>query len=69
MSLLDKLGRLFIPEEGKDSRVWAALEDCMFSVSFFFVVLSTGHTSQSWCDFLWITKAPPRVLAFGWLAL
>ena len=47
INLLDKLGRVFIPEEGKESRVWVAIVDGVFSVSSFFVVLSTGHSSQS----------------------
>ena len=70
MSLLDKLGRVFIFEEGKDCRVWAASNDgVLFLVSLFFLVLSNIDNYQRRFDFLWKTKAPPRVLAFGWLAL
>ena len=69
MTLLDKLGRIFIPAEGDDKRVWAASKDVVFSVSSFFGVLSNTHNSHNWFDYLWKTKAPPRVLAFGWLAL
>ena len=69
MNLLDKLGRIFIPAEGKDSRVWAASKDGVLLVSSFFVVLSNSHNSHNWFDYIWKTKAPPRVLAFGWLAL
>eukprot|EP00268_Persea_americana_P054181 TRINITY_DN6183_c0_g1_i3.p1 TRINITY_DN6183_c0_g1~~TRINITY_DN6183_c0_g1_i3.p1 ORF type:complete len:183 (+),score=26.84 TRINITY_DN6183_c0_g1_i3:67-549(+) len=69
MNLLDKLGRIFIPIEGEDSRVWVASKDGVFSVSSFFMVMSNGHNSHNWFDYLWKTNAPPKVLAFGWLAL
>ena len=49
--------------------MWAPSEDGIFSVSSFFMVLPNSNNSQRRLDFLWKTKAPPRVLVFGWLAL
>lgn len=40
-----------------------------FLMASFFSILSNSPASGSQSEFLWKTKAPPRVLAFGWLLL
>ena len=69
MNLPNNLGWIFNPVEGDDNKVWDTSKDSVFLVTSFFVVLSNTHNSHNWFDYLWKTKAPPRVLAFGWLAL
>ena len=62
----------FIPENGIDSRVWAPSKGGIFSVTSFFATLPSTSLSSpvdTHCDFLWKTKAPPRILVSAWLAL
>lgn len=41
----------------------------MFSVSCFFSIIISNSPSPSPLSSLWKMKAPPRVVAFGWIAL
>lgn len=62
----------FIPEDGIDSRVWSPSEDGIFSMTSFFATppsISLSSPVDTHWDFLWKTKAPPRILVFAWLAL
>lgn len=73
-ALLDTLQQVYIPERGKiagcgqDSRVWTPSWDGEFPLSSFFEALSTSSPKNSHWKRLWKSKAPPRVLAFAWLA-
>ena len=69
-SMLAILGSVFIPKEGKDRRIWTASSDGLFSMSFFFFLMSEVVVeSHSFWGSLGITKAPPRLIVFGWTAL
>ena len=67
--LLQMLEHIFIPQEGRDCRVWIPSQDGVFSVSLFFSAISTNFYSKNHYEFLWKSKFPPRVIAFGWLVL
>ena len=69
LCLLQRLESIFIPQEGSDWRVWISSQDGVFSVSSFFLTLSTNFSSKNQFEYLWKSKVPPRVIAFGWLVL
>lgn len=54
---------------GVDCRVWRASRDGVFSVSSFFSAIISSSPSPSPLSSIWALKAPPRVIAFGWIAL
>ena len=69
-SLLNMIGEVFIPTEGKDRRIWMATTEGTFLVASFFDFMTREvlDTHVNWPRF-WNMKAPPWVMAFGWTAL
>eukprot|EP00268_Persea_americana_P021333 TRINITY_DN21279_c2_g1_i5.p1 TRINITY_DN21279_c2_g1~~TRINITY_DN21279_c2_g1_i5.p1 ORF type:complete len:123 (-),score=17.22 TRINITY_DN21279_c2_g1_i5:262-630(-) len=53
---------------GEDTRTWTASRNRVFAVSTFYSTLS-AMAGRSGLASLWRFKAPPRVVAFGWIAL
>lgn len=68
-SLVDILSQVCIPADVEDCKVWTASKDGVFSVASFFWASSRISPSISPFFRVWKLKAPPRVLAFGWLVL
>lgn len=68
MSLLDLPNWLSIQGVDEDSRVWVPSKDEYFSVASFQSLVSVSRTAGSLL-YIWELKVPPRVIAFGWLAL
>lgn len=69
IDLINTLQNVHLPEGGEDGRLWLALKDHSFSAASFFAAICRGDRGGCpWVD-IWKVKAPPRVLAFGWLSL
>lgn len=56
-------------EDEQDSRVWMLSRGGSLFVASFLSYLMGDQNHQGLWKVLWKMKAPPRVLAFGWLAL
>lgn len=69
LSLLELIGNISTIEEGIDCRLWPLSKEGTFTGASFFEVLSSDCDYPRQLNFLWKSKAPPRVLQFGWLAL
>lgn len=68
-SLLNLINEVYIPVDGRDCRIWSCSKDATFSVASFYDALNRDDSSTSPISFLWKVKAPPRLLAFTWIAL
>lgn len=63
------LRQVYIPDSGKDQRIWTGSTDGLFSVASFSSILMSDSTVVNPLASIWTLKAPPRVIAFGWLTL
>lgn len=68
LELLHILNWPQITEGAPNHRLWSYSKDGGFSVSSFSFLFHTTGSPNFWTS-LWKVKAPPRVLAFAWLAL
>lgn len=69
LSLLDHLDSTVVHDQGEDLKVWSASADGLFSVSSFFSALAGNCSRRSPLAHVWNIKAPPRVVAFGWISV
>lgn len=67
--LLSLLEDVYVPLGRVDRRVWEGTVDGSFTVKTFFYLLDGVSISLSPFADIWKLKAPPRVVAFAWLAL
>lgn len=67
MSLLNLLRDIQIPVDGEDVRFWKALKSGSFSVTNFYPPLSTRTRIRCHSASIQKFKAPPGVIAFGWI--
>eukprot|EP00268_Persea_americana_P051206 TRINITY_DN5634_c0_g1_i2.p1 TRINITY_DN5634_c0_g1~~TRINITY_DN5634_c0_g1_i2.p1 ORF type:complete len:237 (-),score=29.60 TRINITY_DN5634_c0_g1_i2:1636-2346(-) len=63
------IGGVYLPMDGRDSQVWSHSTDGSFSVASFFDAFNRDDSNASHISRLWKIKAPPRFLAFTWIAL
>lgn len=67
--LLSLLEDVYVQLGRVDRRVWEGTIDGSFTVKTFFYLLDGVSISLSPFAGIWKLKAPPRVVAFAWLAL
>lgn len=68
-ALFSLLYKVCIPVEGVVQRVWEGVVIGSFTVASFFSALRVGALVSFPYESIWKFKAPPRVLAFVWLAI
>lgn len=69
VTLIDLLNFIFIPRKEEDSRVSQLQKIGLFSVPYFFLVISSCPLGESSLAGIWKINAPPRVVSFGWIAV
>lgn len=69
MVILCELLSVFCCREGQDRRLWSPSWDGVLSVASFYLAMSSGSSTPNLLCSLRKIRAPPRVVAFGWLTL
>lgn len=67
--LLSLLQEVCIPDLGVDRRMWERMVNGSFSVASFCLSLQGAAPASLPYESIWKIKAPPRVMAFAWLAI
>ena len=68
-SLLAQIEGVYILVDDRDLRIWSRSMDGSFSVATCFFAFNSDVSDFCSIAQLWKFKAPPRVLAFSWVAL